>query len=223
MPPTAARSNADAADSDVVDRETPAAGAPSPDGAGDTGAEPDDAALMTRIQADDDIDAFEMLFRRYERRIFSYLARLSRNRSDAEDYTQDVFLRLWRAREQYKPSGKFVAYLYRIARNHWINESKKRSLREPVGGIDAGELSLPGGHRSEMPDDALLTAEARERIEIALGELPLEQRETFVLARIQQLSYKEIAEITDVPVRTVESRLVLATRKLVAKLNDLHG
>ena len=177
----------------------------------------EDHELMLLVKVDD-LPAFETLFLRFPRQIYSYFARLSSDRVGAEDYTQDVFTRLWSSRHLYEPTGKFTNYLYQIARNYWINELKRRSIRPRGANLDAVLPFAESEHRDDQPLTNLVRRELGELIEKALNEIPDEQREVFILSRYHKLRYQEIAEIMDIPVRTVESRLVLATRKLMSKL-----
>lgn len=176
-----------------------------------------DIALMVRAQAED-LEAFEELFRRYERPLFAYFVRLSRDRAGAEDGVQEVFIRVWQARHRYAPTGRFSSYVFRIARNYWLNELKRRSVR-PV--IYAPDDELPPAIETApdaQPVQALAQRELGVQLEQALDQLPIEQREVFLLARFHRMPYREIATLMDIPVRTVESRLVLATRKLLGLL-----
>ncbi|MGE3850694.1 MAG: RNA polymerase sigma factor [Planctomycetota bacterium] len=177
----------------------------------------EDHELMLLVKAES-LPAFETLFRRFERPIYSYFARLSSDRVGAEDYTQDVFTRLWSSRHLYEPTGKFTNYLYQIARNYWINELKRRSIRPRGANLETVLPFAESEHRDDQPLTNLVRRELGELIDKALSEIPDEQREVFILSRHHKLRYQEIAEIMDIPVRTVESRLVLATRKLMSKL-----
>jgi len=204
-------------------RHTPVAsqpvGSPQEADAADGPDEVADEALMQRVQASDDLDAFEQLFRRYEYRIFGYYARLLRDKAIAEDYTQDVFTKLWSSRENYKPTGRFASFVFQIARNHYINQNTRCTNRPDDAPIEAALGSPPDVHRDDRPVETLLRREIQEAIEQALSELPDEQREVFVLSRFEKLKYQEIADLMGTPVRTVESRLVLATKKLMVKLH----
>ena len=87
-----------------------------------------DEELMGLVQGQD-ISAFEELFRRYEQRVFAFFWRLSANRQEAEDGTQETFLRLWKTRVRYEPVGRFSTYLFQIAKNHFLHERQKRHRR----------------------------------------------------------------------------------------------
>lgn len=183
-------------------------------------AEVSDIDLMLRAQQDgpDALEAFEALVRRHERPLFAYFARLSGDRVGAEDYTQDVFIRLWNNRHMYQPTGKFTSYLFQIARNYWINEYKRKKIRPDGAPLETSAPFASSDRRDEQPFSAAQHKELATQIESALGAIPDDQREVFILSRVNKLKYHEIAELLNIPVRTVESRLVLATRKLMSKL-----
>jgi RNA polymerase sigma-70 factor (ECF subfamily) len=165
--------------------------------------------------------AFEELVRRHQRGVLNYVFRMLQNRHLAEEITQEVFLALVRNAERYEPTAKFTTYLYTIASHLVTKEWAKRKRRPRF-------LSLTQRFREEEPDqplDSLADVRADvagdfERNEIceavnrALGHLPEHQREAFVLRRFQDLSYEEIAEITQAPVGTLKSRVVRAERAL---------
>lgn len=176
-----------------------------------------DQDLMLRVKAND-FKAFETLFRRFEKVIFSYFARLSSDRNSAEDYTQEVFTRLWSHREMYQPTGKFTSYLFQIAHNFWVNELKRRTLRQPGPPLEDVLPYAEAKHRDDQPATVAVDRELTALLEHALAEIPDEQREVFLLCRYHKMRYQEIADLLNIPVRTVESRLVLATRKLMGKL-----
>ncbi len=177
-----------------------------------------DEELMQRA-SEDDVDAFEILFKRYERAIYSYLYRMTRNVSAAEDYTQDVFLRLWKNRHLYKPTGKFSSYLYQIAHNYCLNEATRRKITVSPLPVEEADAFVISEKASDTPLEILEKREISDFLEEALSELPDAQREVFILCRFHKMRYKEIAESLEIPVRTVESRLLAATQKLMQKLS----
>ena len=178
-----------------------------------------DEELMVRV-TEEDVDAFEVIFKRYERAIFSYLARMTRSMQLAEDYTQDVFLRLWKNRQLYKPTGKFSSYLYQIAHNYCLNEATRRKIKVSPLPVEEANAFVLDNRESDNPLDILEKQELNEVFEEALEELPEIQREVFIFCRYHQMRYKEIADILDIPVRTVESRLLAATQKLMQKMGS---
>jgi len=171
----------------------------------------------------DDVQAFEHIFRRYEKAIFSYMYRMCRNRELAEDYTQDVFLRLWKNRDKYKPTGKFSSYLYQIAHNYFLNESIRKKVNLSPMPVEEADSFVMTNNAESTPLDKLIEKEFSKFVEKILSDIPEAQREVFILCRFHKCKYKEISEILDIPVRTVESRLLAATQKLIQKFMILTG
>ncbi len=169
--------------------------------------------------------AFAELCRRHQKNVLNYIFRMVQNRQIAEELTQEVFVALVRNAERYEPRAKFTTYLYTIASNivskEWVRRKRRPRFlslssawswrRNPEDEYD------PMEHVGDEKADVLATfqrGEISEAVNTALRELPEQQREAFVLRRFQDLSYEEIAEITDSPVGTVKSRVVRAERAL---------
>jgi RNA polymerase sigma-70 factor (ECF subfamily) len=137
----------------------------------------------------------------------------------AEDCAQDVLLKVYRAREHYAPRARFVTYLFHVARNHWIDQYRHRKAGPPL--ISAEALKGPGDAASVEfagpPVDLggrARQAELVAALERAVAALAEEQREVFVLARVENLRYQEIGEILGIPVGTVKSRMHGAWRQI---------
>ena len=177
-----------------------------------------DEELMQK-SAKDDVQAFECIFRRYEKLIFSYLYRMCRNRELSEDYLQDVFLRLWKNRGKYKPTGKFSSYLYQIAHNYFLNETIRKKIKVSPLPVEDADSFVMSHNAEKTPLDKLVEKEFSDFVETILAEIPEPQREVFILCRFHKMKYKEISEVLDIPVRTVESRLLAATQKIIQKFS----
>jgi len=171
-----------------------------------------------------DISAFEDLFRRYEQRILAFFWRLSANRQEAEDGTQETFLRLWKARARYEPTGKFSTYLFQIAKNHFLHEREKQDRRtspqQPSAKDPAEVFSEPAS--SGEVDSPMLASELQAAVTEAMARLPEALRLVYVLTEQQGMSYKQAAEVLDCPVGTVSSRKVQAVRRLRELLQPLR-
>lgn len=171
-----------------------------------------------------DISAFEELFRRYDQRVLAFFWRLCANRQEAEDGTQETFLRLWKARVRYEPTGKFSTYLFQIAKNHFLHErekqgrrldSQQRSAKNPDGGADE-PASWDTAH------GPMLAGELQAAVVEAVARLPESQRLVYVLTEQEEMSYKQAAEVLNCPVGTVSSRKVEAVRRLRELLQPLR-
>jgi len=187
-----------------------------------------DEELMARI-ARSDAQAFEILVRRHQRRILNLIYRSIGDRMQAEDMAQEVFLRVWRAAEDYEPKAKFTTWVYRIAVNLCLDTLKsayqKQSFVYPHVNSDHpdenDELLFRHGS-APSPEELLLAAEESGRIFAALLSLPTNQRLAIVLKKFDGLSYDEISRILGCSKSAVESLLVRAKRNLCEKLL-FHG
>ena len=170
-------------------------------------------------------DAFTELIRRHQRGVLNYIFRMVQNRQIAEELTQEVFVALVRNAQRYQPTAKFTTYLYTIASNIVSKEWVRRKRRPKFLSLSSGwnwrrnpeDEFDPLEHVGDEKADVLMSfkrGEISEAVNTALRELPEHQREAFVLRRFQDLSYEEIAQVTDSPVGTVKSRVVRAERAL---------
>ena len=182
----------------------------------------DDALMLAHQQGSE--PAFEELVRRYQRSIFSYIYRMLQNKHIAEELTQDVFLALVRNADRYQPQGKFAAYLFAIASNKIHKEWEQRKRRPRFFSLSFWN-SDDNDEGAQQPvetisDNKACVVKAFKRNEVAdavdeaLKHLPEHYREAFILRRFLDISYEEIAEITDCPVGTIKSRVVRAERGL---------
>jgi RNA polymerase sigma-70 factor (ECF subfamily) len=193
----------------------------------------DPAGLPLRERADEDLmldhaqgqeEAFEELVRRHQKGVLNYTFRMVQNRQIAEELTQEVFIALVRNAQRYQPTAKFTTYLYTIASNivskEWLRRKRRPLLFSLSGGWgkkdsedDFDPMEHVGDERANVMV-AFQRGEVSEAVNTALRELPEHQREAFVLRRFQDLSYEEIADVTNTPIGTVKSRVVRAERAL---------
>jgi RNA polymerase sigma-70 factor, ECF subfamily len=179
-----------------------------------------DEALMARV-AHGRADAFEVLIDRHFNSINTFCYTFCRNRDQAEDLTQEVFLRVYRNANRYKPVAKFTTWLFRVATNLCINEAKKAKIRRtvsldgPVGNDpDASRIVEKMATDDPGPMSLAERQEAGKLIEKAIDALPEDQRTTLVLVERQNLPYKDIAEILGVTVSAVKMRVKRARENL---------
>lgn len=165
---------------------------------------------------DGDVRAFEQLYRRHNDGLYRYLLRLSLNRATAEDLYQEVWSRIVKSRQQYRPTAKFTTYLYRIAHNCFIDFVRRNKRYAADVSIDVGEIV----DSSETPEQAAERQRFRTRLFYALAQLPDEQRDVFLLHEEAGLSVDEIAVTTGVNRETAKSRLRYANKKLRAALAE---
>ena len=174
----------------------------------------EDSALMLRYAQDGDVDAFETLYRRHKDPVFRYLKRHCRHAETAEDLFQEVWGKIIRSRENYRPTAKFTTFLYRVAHNCFIDYLRRNKRHE--GGVEFKE-DLHEADGRGLDDEAERNL-ARRRLEAALIDLPDEQRDTFLLREECGLSLDEIASVTDSNREAVKSRLRYANQKLKAAI-----
>ena len=174
---------------------------------------PEDSALMLRYR-DGDADAFETLYRRHNDALYRYLLRLCRHRDTAEDLFQEVWGKIIKARERYRPTAKFSTFLYRVAHNCFVDHLRRNQRHSNAVDID------PDTQAGAGPDAAAETERslARRRLEAALKNLPDEQRDVFLLYEEADMSLDEIATVTGVNRETAKSRLRYAVNKLKAAI-----
>lgn len=145
--------------------------------------------------------------------LYNTAYRLARNAEDAEDLVQETYLKAYRSFHQFTPGTNLKALMFRILKNAFINEYRRRQAQPPEGDFADIEESLESQLRPEAPgqipnpeEEALATA-LDENVQRALDELPPDYRMAIVLADLEGFSYKEVAEILEIPVGTVMSRL----------------
>jgi RNA polymerase sigma-70 factor (ECF subfamily) len=178
-------------------------------------ASPDDSALMLRYK-DGDVAAFEMLYRRHNDSLYRYLLRLSRHPDTAEDVFQEVWGKIIKARENYRPTAKFSTFLYRVAHNCFIDHMRRNKRHTYAVVSDPEHQPDPG----EAPDTQTERALARRRLLAALDDLPDEQKDVFLLHEEAGLTLDDIASITDCNRETAKSRLRYAVNKLRAAIDE---
>ena len=159
---------------------------------------------------------FEELVMRYRKQVFSICYRMVRQREEAEDLAQEVFVKAFRYLKQYNPEHKFSSWILKIATNTSIDALRKKKLDTmPL----EEEIET---HREDMSaEKAFLQEEARQEIESAIGRLPQEHRIVVLLYHQQGKSYQEIADILDIPLSMVKNRLFRARKTLKAELENL--
>jgi RNA polymerase sigma-70 factor (ECF subfamily) len=180
----------------------------------------DDAALLAAIKTGE-LGAFTALVGRHQRSLINFFYHLCWDRQGAEDCAQEVFLRIYSHLDSYEPQAKFTTFLFRIARNLWIDRmrtaavhGKPLSLESPGGGGEGRALQDRVASRSPGPVEILARAEQQEALRRAIDQLPDEQKAVVILGEIQGLKYQDISAILDVPVGTVKSRMHTAMDKL---------
>ena len=176
---------------------------------------PEDSALMLRYK-DGDAAAFDVLYRRHNDALYRYLLRLCKHRDNADDIFQEVWGKIIKAADRYRPTAKFTTYLYRVAHNCFIDYLRRNKRHTHIGDYDADQQPNPG----ESPETLTERSLARERLQLALQDLPDEQRDVFLLHEEAGLNLDEIAAVTDSNRETTKSRLRYAVKKLRTAIDE---
>jgi len=173
----------------------------------------DDERWMRQAVLGDTL-AFGRIVRAHQDRLLRFAARmLDGDRDAAQDAVQEAFLRLWRARARYQPSGQLLTYLLRIIHNICLDHH--RAYRPTAALSEADALPASAGNDPQVDCQARALARAVRR---AVSDLPETQRAVFILSHYEGLSYREIAAIIECPVGTVASRKAQAVETLRRRL-----
>lgn len=164
--------------------------------------EVEDRDLVGRARRGD-VEAYNHLVSRWEKRLYNYLLKLVGDREDALDLTQEVFLKAYQALRKLEDPSRFAPWLYRIAHNEAYSLLRRRRPEEELAEV------APTWAASRM-----LPAETALAVAAALGRLPEEQREAVILKIYEGFKFEEIAAILDTPVSTVKSRVYAALERL---------
>lgn len=181
--------------------------------------------ILIHRAAKGDEAAFEQLLTQHEKSVYNLCLRMTGNPEDAMDVSQEVFLRVWKNLGSYQFDAAFSTWLFRIASNACIDflRAKKRrndvslTMQDENDGEDK-ELAVPD--ETPLPEEQLLAKEQQRAVMKAMSELPPDFREILQLRVVEGLPYEEIAEILDIKVGTVKSRLARARNQLRKNLED---
>ena len=177
-----------------------------------------EVGLMLRVQAGDE-EAFAELQRRYATRVFGYFCRLLRDRAEAEDLTQDVFLRLYRSRGSYQPRARFATWIFHISQNVARNALRARRRKPWVrlaagGSATRGLLEAVLSDRGEAPSRPLERDELAGVVRAAVAELAGRQRTALELHQFHDRTYAEVAAELDMTPKAAKSLLYRARNQL---------
>jgi RNA polymerase sigma-70 factor (ECF subfamily) len=186
--------------------------------------EDSDTKLVELVQRGDRA-AFNMLVLKYQHKVMKLVTRYVRDQAEAEDITQEAFIKAYRALPAFRGESAFYTWLYRIA----INTAKNSLMSSRRRLVDYDlDLQDPEDYASQVllkdsdtPEGMLLTDEIRQTVQEAMEQLPDDLREAITLRELEGLSYEEIAQVMDCPVGTVRSRIFRAREAIDKKLRPL--
>ena len=188
------------------------------------------AALVGRCLSGD-AAAWEAIVRQYNRRIYNVCYRFAGTAEDAEDLTQEVFIKMYRTLNSYDASkGAFITWVTTIARNLLVDHfrrSKHDRLTDSLESAPAGDQDAPtlGEQLPDLgpsPDAGVQTQERQRTVHLALQKLSPELREAVILRDLQELEYREIAQVLRVPEGTVKSRINRGRAELARHLSRTY-
>lgn len=176
-----------------------------------------DFMLYKQIQ-DKDKDALEQLYDRYEKILFSFLLKMTEDRTLAEEAMQEVFIKIWRGTGEYDESkGKFTSWLFTMSRNSAIDLIRKR--KKPTVPLDE-IVDMADGDSSV--EEKAEWQEQKDQIQTAVERLSIEQQKMIQLFYFKGHTHEAIAEICELPLGTVKSRIRLALGKLKKSLHSVQ-
>ncbi|MFZ0817611.1 MAG: sigma-70 family RNA polymerase sigma factor [Candidatus Sulfotelmatobacter sp.] len=184
-----------------------------------------DAEVMLRVKAGDQ-SAFDYLVQKYRRPLVSFMYRMARNTTVAEDLAQEVFLRVYRSRQTYEASAKFSTWLYRIATNLAVNHARDTRHERPEVTVSLDEPDDETGSTMDLADSKISAEESllrRERmlaIRSKVEALPERQRLAIIMHKYQQLDYKQISEVLKLSESATKSLLFRAYETLREQLKE---
>lgn len=178
----------------------------------------EDADLI-RQATGGNVESFNLLVSRWEKRVYNYLLRITANREDALDLTQDAFLKAYQNLRKLDDPGRFAPWLYRIAHNEAYSMFRKRKPETDVETLEpeSTENKITVGGSSVFPMELSLAVAS------ALDRLSVDQREAVVLKIYQGFKFEEMAEILSCPVSTIKSRLYTALELLKIELAPMKA
>ncbi len=186
-----------------------------------------DEVLMSRYQKGE-VRAFELLLSRHRKPVYNFILRFVRSRELAEDLLQETFLRLVKSAGRYEQKAKFTTWLYTIARNLCVDQSRRKKHRKAQS-LDAPRGSEEGATLLEMipapgmpADRQTVSNELNQKIHTALQQLSPEQREVFLMRETLDMPFRDIAEVIGASENTVKSRMRYALEKLRLELEEFQ-
>lgn len=184
-----------------------------------------DQQLVERVQRGDK-QAFDLLVSKYQRKLGRLVSRFIRDPAEAEDVTQDAFIKAYRALPSFRGESAFYTWLYRIgintAKNHLLANKRRAPTSTPFDTEEAETFEEAGLlHEVSTPENELMSKQVVDVVQASLQQLPEDLRSALTLREIEGLSYEEIASVMNCPVGTVRSRIFRAREAVAENLRPL--
>lgn len=174
-----------------------------------------------------EVRAFEILLVRHRKPLYNFILRYLGDKETAEDLLQEAFMRVIKGAEAYKRQAKFTTWLYTIARNLCVDQTRRRkhrkhaSLDAPLDASDESGTLLDVLPSKEMASDRKsVNKQLHQTMQRAIASLSDEQREVFLMREFLDMPFKQIADVVGVPENTVKSRMRYALDKLRLELDE---
>jgi len=184
-------------------------------------AEQEDAHLVRASQRGDQ-EAFALLVRRYQRRIFNLSLGMLKDYDDASESTQEAFVAAWQELPGLRDKARFSTWLYRIAYHCCLRQLERRKRERALQTVMQAEQILEGINKEKQVEDALELRERQAIVREQMKQLPARYRMVLMLRHLQEMSYEEIAEVLTMPVGTVKTHIFRARNLLKERLLAQH-
>jgi RNA polymerase sigma-70 factor, ECF subfamily len=175
----------------------------------------EDKILVVRVKNDDQM-AFQQLFEKYAERIYYFSMRYIKNKEEAEEIAQEVFVRVWLRRHDLKEELSFCSYIFMIAKNALIDTIRRKQKET----IFQDNIKPNTELYSSSSNDSMEYKELSTLIDKSISELPLKRKQIYQLSRDEGLTYKQIAEKLNISIKTVETHMRLALQQLKKSVNE---
>lgn len=167
--------------------------------------------LWAKKAATGDNEAFESIVLEYEKPIYLYCLRMTNSQTEAEDLTQEVFIKVYRNLKKFKGNSKLSTWIYRIAYNTCVDASRKKKVAVCSDDYAMGKVKIT----SELqPDEQIILQEELDTVKKCITKLKYDYKTSVILRDIRQHTYQEISEIMDMPLGTVKANISRARRQL---------
>ena len=184
----------------------------------------EETEMISRCQQGDP-EALKEIFNKYHKKVYGIAYGVVRQREEALDIVQEVFIKLFRSIKNFKGRSQFYTYLYRMVMNTAIDHARKAG-KQFVSSLDEEGSFEPSDTAERGPERMLLQKELEGRVKLAMDRLPPEQRAALIFRDVEGLSYQEMSEAMGCSIGTVMSRLHYGRRRVQELLKDyvdLHG